>query len=249
MLPVSNLTTLIVVQRFDLGALDVVAHLALPSVAASVVGWMVYRRRHPTHLAAHVAGVPDRRALTIGGVVVGGLLLGFALGPTIGVGAWAVALAADVVLVVVVRVIPWRDFPVTTALLVAGIAAFVALVVPPDALRAPLRHSGPAAVGLLALAGGTLANLVNNLPALLVGLDAVHHMTWGMWAWLLGVNVAAVLLPIGALANLLWLRIMRAEGVAVGLRRYLGITLPVGVPAVAAAIGVLVAERAVVGRL
>ena len=29
-LPVSNLTTLIVVQRFDLGTLDVLAHLALP---------------------------------------------------------------------------------------------------------------------------------------------------------------------------------------------------------------------------
>ena len=70
-------------------------------------------------------------------------------------------------------------------------------------------------------------------------------MTWGMWAWLLGVNVAAVLLPIGALANLLWLRIIRAEGVRVGLRRYLGVTLPIALPACAAAIAVLVLERAV----
>ena len=37
-------------------------------------------------------------------------------------------------------------------------------------------------------------------------------MTWGLWGWLLGVNTAAALLPIGALANLLWLRIMGAEG-------------------------------------
>ena len=53
-LPVSNLTTLIVVQRFDLGTLDVLAHLALPSLAATMVGWWAYRRRFPTVLSARV---------------------------------------------------------------------------------------------------------------------------------------------------------------------------------------------------
>ena len=244
-LPVSNLTTLIVVQRFDLGTLDVLAHLALPSLAATVVGWWVYRRRFPTVLSAGSTGPPDRRALTIGGAIVAGLLVGFVLGPAVGVDAWVVALAADLVLVLVTRTLPWRAVPVATALLVAAIAAAVALVVPEDALRTPLHHSSPVAVGVLAIAAGAIANAVNNLPALLVGLDSLHHMTWGMWAWLLGVNVAAVLLPIGALANLLWLRIMRAEGVRVGLRRYLGVTLPIALPACAAAIAVLVLERAV----
>lgn len=251
-LPVSNLTTLIVVQRFDLGTLDVLAHLALPSLAATAVGWWVYRRRFPTVLPAAAIGAtrstgstapPDRRALIIGGAIVAGLLVGFVLGPAIGVDAWVIALAADLVLVVLTRTLPWRAVPVATALLVAAIAAAVALVVPQDALRAPLHHSSPVAVGVLALAAGALANAVNNLPALLVGADGLHHMTWGMWAWLLGVNVAAVLLPIGALANLLWLRIMRAEGERVGLRRYVGVTLPVALPACAAAIAVLVLER------
>jgi hypothetical protein len=41
----------------------------------------------------------------------------------------------------------------------------------------------------------------------------------------------------------LWLRIMRAEGMRIGVRRYMGITFPVALPAVAAAIVMLVAER------
>ncbi|MFN8024980.1 MAG: ArsB/NhaD family transporter [Acidimicrobiia bacterium] len=243
-LPISNLTTLIAAERFDLGALDVLTHLALPSLAAVVVGWSVYRRRHPTVIGVDVTEPPDRRALALGGTVVAGLLVGFVIGPIIGVDAWVVALAADVLLVVMTRTVPWREVPVTTALLVGAIATAVALVVPEDALRSPLHHSGPGAVGVLALGGGALANAVNNLPALLVGADAVHHMTWGMWGWLLGVNVGAVLLPIGALANLLWLRIVRAEGLTVPLRRYVAITLPIGLPAAAAAVAVLVAERA-----
>lgn len=242
-LPISNLTTLIAAQRFDLTAFDVLGHLALPSLAASVVGWLIYRRRHPTTLAAEVTTTPDLRALRTGAVVIGGLLVGFVVGPSVGIGAWVVALAADVVLMVMVRSVPWRDVPVGTALLVAGIAAVVAMAVPVDLLRAPLENSHPAAVGLLAIAAGTLANAVNNLPAMLAGADAVHQMTWGMWAWLLGVNVGAVVLPIGALANLLWLRIMRAEGVRVGLRGYLSITVPMGLPAAAVAIAVLVLER------
>ena len=95
--------------------------------------------------------------------------------------------------------------------------------------------------------GAAAANVVNNLPALLVALDGTHHMSWGMWAWLLGVNVGAVLLPLGALANLLWLRILRAEGVAVGLRRYVTLTAPVALPAFAAAIVILALERADLG--
>ena len=94
-----------------------------------------------------------------------GLLVGFVLGPAVGIDAWVVALAADLVLMLVTRTLPWRDVPLTTALLVAAIAAAVALVVPEDALRAPLQHSSPAAVGALAIAAGALANAVNNLPA------------------------------------------------------------------------------------
>ena len=47
-LPISNLTTLIVVARLDVGVGEVVGHLGLPSVAAATAGWLVYRRRHPT---------------------------------------------------------------------------------------------------------------------------------------------------------------------------------------------------------
>ena len=72
-------------------------------------------------------------------------------------------------------------------------------------------------------------------------------MTWGMWAWLLGVNAGAVLLPLGALANLLWLRIVRIERVAVGPRSYARAVVPIALPALAAAVVVLTLERVVAG--
>jgi Na+/H+ antiporter NhaD/arsenite permease-like protein len=143
---------------------------------------------------------------------------------------------------------PLQDVPLLTA---AGVAALAAVVVPADALTGLLTHSHPIALIGIASLGAGIANTVNNLPALLLALDGVHHVSWGMWAWLLGVNTGAVFLPIGALANLLWLRIMRAEGVHIGLRRYVTITLPIALPAFAAAFATafatLAIERAALG--
>ena len=95
-LPVSNLTTLIAVERLDLER---------------------RRRRHPPRppqrsgLCRRLAGVPtcrapprfpppivrpiDRRALTIGTLVVAGLLVGFVFGGLVGIEPWMVALVAD----------------------------------------------------------------------------------------------------------------------------------------------------------
>jgi arsenical pump membrane protein len=243
-LPVSNLTNLVVAEHVDLTATALVTHLGLPSLAAVVVGWWGYARRHPTRLdPPAVRDLVDRRALRVGGSVVAAVLAGFVLGPTVGVAPWMTALAADVVLVVLTRHVPWRDLPVLTAAGVAAIGALVALLVPADALGPLLHRTQPLAVAGTAGLAAVAANVVNNLPAVLAGSRAVHHTTWGMWAWLLGVNVGAVLLPLGALANLLWLRILRTEGARVRTGAYARAVVPIALPAFVAAVAVLVLER------
>ena len=208
-LPISNLTTLIAAEQLDLSVADVAAHLALPSLAAVAVGWLGYRRIHPTRLAARSDGPVDLRPLRLGVPLVAAILVGVTIGPSFGVEPWMVVLAADLVLVIGVRRFPWRDVPIGTA--------------------------------------AAAANVVNNIPATLLMVDGATHPTDGVWAWLLGVNAGAVLLPLGALANLLWLRIARDEGIDVDLRRYARLVLPVAVPALVAAIVVQAVQVAVGG--
>jgi arsenical pump membrane protein len=233
-LPVSNLTTLIAVERLDLGVGDVVRHLAPASAAATVVGWLVYRRRLPARLPgpapgparteAEVAG--ERRALRIGGGVVAALLVGFTVGPVVGVEPWMAVVVADALLAVVVRRAPWRNLPVGTALGVAAMAALVAVVVPASALE-PVRSAvGFGGLAAVVVGGAAAAGVVNNLPATLAVVEGATTATPGVWAWLVGVNVGSVLLPFGALANVLWLRILREEGVELGLRRYVVTVVP-----------------------
>lgn len=234
-LPVSNLTTLIAVERHELGVVDVVGRLGPASLVACAVGWLVYRRRYPTVIVADPHARPDPRALTIGGVVVTLLLVGFVLGPTWGVDAWMVALGADLVLVVVTRHLPWREAPVLTALGVAVVGGLVAVSSAADALARLFDATHPVALGGLALAAAGAANLVNNLPALLVGIEATESMGAASWAWLAGVNTGAVLLPVGALANILWWRIVREEGIDLGAGAYVRTVVPLALPALVAA--------------
>ncbi|WP_426571525.1 SLC13 family permease [Aquihabitans sp. McL0605] len=248
-LPISNLTTLIATEQLDLSVGDVVRHLALPSAAAVVVGWACYRRRHPTHLrgSGPVAAV-DLRPVAIGAPIVVAVLVGVTLGPSFGVPPWVVVLVVDAVLVGITRLLPWRTVPVGTAAAVGAVAALVGWAVSPSLMDPIRRLTGPLAVAGVALLGTATANVVNNIPATLLMVEGSSHASPATWGWLLGVNVGAAIVPIGALANLLWLRILRAEGIDLDLRGYLRLVVGIAVPALVAAIAVQALQSVVIGH-
>jgi arsenical pump membrane protein len=258
-LPVSNLTNLIVTSKTGASTWQFLEHLGLPSLVAVVVGWLCYRRLTlPTGTgtgdeAAELADaeaerdedgdVDDRRALLVGSAVVVAVLVGFVAGPSAGIQEWEVALAADVVLVGFLRDLPWRSLPVSTALVAASLgvlASTVALHVRIDRLL-----GGPDLAGLARTAGvsALLANLVNNLPALLV-LAPGTHAGPGTWAVLIGVNMGPVLLATGTLASLLWLATLRRLGVRVSSWDVTRLGLKVGLPAATGGLLTLLALHA-----
>ncbi len=87
------------------------------------------------------------------------------------------------------------------------------------------------------------ANAVNNLPALLLALDALDatRVSPAIWDLLLGVNVGPVVLVTGSPSGVLWLDATRREGVDVGPGSYARVGIAVGVPSFAAAVAVLLA--------
>lgn len=241
-LPVSNLTTLIAVERTGASLGEVVGALAIPSLAAAVVGWLAFARRHavrleamPQHRLRHV----DQRALRIGALIVSFVLVGFVAGESFGVPAWCVLVAADIALVAVVRHVPWRSLPIVAALQVAIAGVVVALVVPDSVGQWVASRQGASGAIVAALGGSLSANVVNNLPATLAGLGDGATISPGTWGWLLGVNAGAAFLPIASLANILWLRIVGEHGASVPWRRYVAMVVPVAAPAFVAAVAAL----------
>lgn len=249
-LPVSNLTNLIAAERFDLGAADFLWRLGPASLLATVAGWFAYRRLPTVDRAANrdqIAGddllpigrAPARRALAIGTPAVAVLLVGFVAGDTVGVAPWITAAVVAAALALVTRRVPWRALPVEAAVVAAGLGVLAAAAAPSLAIDRVLGGDGVLDRAGHLLAGIVGADAANNLPALLVGMPYLDESS--IWPFLAGVNLGPVLWVTGSLAGLLWMDIVRREGLRVTAVDYARVGLRVGLPAILAAVPWIVA--------
>lgn len=235
-LPVSNLTNLIVAERFHLDVVDFVVHLGAPTLAAVAVGWFAYRRVASVESDSDgIDATVDPAALRRGLPIVAFVLVGFTAGDAVGVPAWVVAAVATAWAVVLVRELPWRRVPYEAMLVAAALSVLVAGAVPHLGLHTVLRGTGIAG-DLRALAFGVVgSDLANNLPAVLAGSASLHtqHQVWPL---LVGVNIGPAFVLTGALSGLLWRDTAASFGVHVSARRYSSVGIRVGVPALLAAV-------------
>ncbi len=233
-LAVSNLTNLLAASHLSLTNVDFLRHLALPSVVASAVGWIGYRVVFRSHLdvrASPPAHETDRRALVVGLGAIALFLFLLVGGEHVGIEAWQAALVTEVVLIVVTRAIPVRALPIGTVVLAAALAVLAAGV----ELRLPHAFDQLGRGGAHGfLAGVVSANVINNLPATLVGLPHITRVDT-VWAMLLGVNMGPALVLTGSLAGLLWQESARQAGLSVRATTYMKIGAIVGIPAMLAA--------------
>jgi arsenical pump membrane protein len=248
LLPVSNLTNLLAFAASGLAFGRFAALMALPWLAAIGVEYAVFGRFFAADLQQrprpeHAERTEDTPLPVFTLTVVALTLAGFAVASAAGLNpAWA-AFAGAVVLAVralarrqVTAVALARAADVPFLLFVLALGIVVEAVVRNGLGRAlaPLLPGGTSLPALLAIAAvaAALANVCNNLPAVLVLLPlAMPSGAGAVLAVLLGVNIGPNLTYTGSLATLLWRRILRQHGSAPDLGEFtrLGLlTVPAG---------------------
>jgi arsenical pump membrane protein len=224
LLPVSNLTNLLAFAVSGLSFTRFAGLMALPWLAAIAVEYLVFRRFFRSDLNATPAATPPAAPVTVPVlviVVLAATLAGFAATSLAGINpAWAAAAGAAVL---AVRAIArrdtslagiWRaaDVPFLAFVLALGI---VVAAVTDNGLAGALSRVFPGGTSLPALLGTAVlaaaaANVINNLPAVLVLLPlAAPAGPAAVLAVLLGVNIGPNLTYAGSLATLLWRRVLR----------------------------------------
>ncbi|ANZ43378.1 transporter [Lentzea guizhouensis] len=221
LLPVSNLTNLLAFTASGLSFTRFAGLMAAPWVVAVLAEYVVFRRFFASELGTSAEPrreeVPEMPVFALATVVA--VLAGFVVTSAAGVDpAWAATAGAAVLAVralgrrMTVRKIvgavsvPFLAFVLALGIIVKavvdnGLGAALARVIP----------DGSGLLALLAIAGlaAVLANLINNLPAVLVLLPLVAGTGPGaVLAVLLGVNIGPNLTYAGSLATLLWRRIV-----------------------------------------
>lgn len=232
LLPVSNLTNLLALDRFarlGLGHLDYIKLAFLPGLASITVTRLVIFGLHKgmartRYVIDPPASPHDERLLRIGMAVC--LLVGPAF--AVGLPPWAVSLLAAGILLAATG---WRAPQMLRSLSVpwvmaAGFALLtigVAWVHDTGGLQWLTRLVGSGTeIGDLARVAVTAAgasNVVNNLPAYLAIEPTVTDHPLRLFSALIGANAGPLITPWASLATLLWLQRCRAAGVTWRLGR------------------------------
>jgi arsenical pump membrane protein len=233
LLPVSNLTNLLAFAATGIGFVHFAGLMLLPWLVVIAIEYGVFRwffradlRTAPGVVRAEVRAIP-----IVALVVVGLTLLGFGVSSLVGIEP-VVPAAAGAAVLAARRLIrrqstPWRLFTETNPLFCIFVLALgvVVAAVSTHGLGRVIRQLLPGSAGLpqlllTALIAALLANLVNNLPAVLLLLPALHSPAL-ILAALLGVNIGPNLTYVGSLATLLWRRVLRGRDAAPALGEYL----------------------------
>ncbi|PKQ30797.1 MAG: arsenic transporter [Actinobacteria bacterium HGW-Actinobacteria-2] len=227
LLPVSNLTNLLAMSAVGLSFIHFAGLMAAPWLVAILVEFVVFRRYFDTDLSvvATPRSAEEAPAKPVFALVILGLTLaGFVASSPLHLEPFWAALAG--VAALTVKRLITRAQPIGRELVALGTAAnvwFLAFVLglaivvqavvdhgAADLMRTLLPPQADLA-GLLVIAivAAVLANVVNNLPAVLVLLPLVAPLgPVAALAVLIGVNVGPNLTYVGSLATLLWRRIM-----------------------------------------
>jgi len=226
LLPVSNLTNLLAFAASGLSFTRFAALMALPWLVAITTEYAVFRGFFATDLDAGAQAPPaaDAPGLPVFALAtVGGTLAGFVLASAVGIDpAWAALAGASVLAVralarrrtTPVAIVRAASVPFLAFVLALGI---VVQAVVDNGLGSALGGlipdgTGPAALLGLAALAAVLANVINNLPAVLVLLPlAAPSGPGAVLAVLVGVNIGPNLTYAGSLATLLWRRIVHAH--------------------------------------
>jgi arsenical pump membrane protein len=227
LLPVSNLTNLLAIDRLDMSTVQYASHMWLPALAAVLVTvaylFLVHRRQLRGRYLIPLATRPaDPLLCGICGVLC------LAIGPVVvaGVTPWKVAVPAAVIAAAAtgwrhrdrlsLRLVPWSLTILTIGLfLVVSAAGKHGL---DDALGHALGSSGT--IRAAGVAAGT-SNFANNLPTYLALERAVPvGHTEQLLGVLVGVNVGPLVLLWGSLATLLWRERCRSRGVRISVKRF-----------------------------
>ena len=231
LLPVSNLTNLLAYRASGLSFERFGATMALPWLAAIAVEWAVIWRFFAPDLVgpdpvttAEKEGPVDNPvpvfAITVVGLTLAGffVLSLFHLDPAFAALGGALALALPALAsrrATPAQLAVAADVPFLTFVLALGMVVKAVSVHGLGTAVVKLLPSGTSLWSLLAVTAvaALLANVINNLPAVLLLLPAAVAAGPGqVLAVLIGVNTGPNLTYIGSLATLLWRRTLRQRG-------------------------------------
>jgi arsenical pump membrane protein len=247
-LPVSNPINILVLDRFGTGLLTFLRFMLLPSVAAITLNivvftWLFWRDLRVTYKLADLPPVrlADARFFRYAVVALTLIALAYIAALSLQLPISAVALGGSVLLMAgaawtrtldgrkLGRDISWSLFAFISGLflMVRGVENLGLTAAFGNGLVQLAGDSPLRATVFTALGAALGANLINNVPMTLVMISALEAVQSSatyheamVYATILGADLGPNLTTVGSLATMLWLLILRREGLEISTVEY-----------------------------
>ena len=261
---IGNPTNIYIATSYHIGFIDYFLVMGLPTMASAAVSFLVLYLIFRKDLGAPVIaepeeiGVKDKPMLAIGLAVLIVTTLFLIVGPYVNIDMWLVSVSAVGVLFLAISILsvkrrtcprelgrtlkraPWQLVPFVLSMFVLILA---------------LTENGVTdAIGNALGSGHTIwkygalsflsANVINNIPMSvlfcpIVGTLPESEVLRGVYATVVGSNLGAFLTPIGALAGIMWMSLLKRHDVKMRYIDFVKYGASVALPSLAASLGVL----------
>lgn len=255
-LPVANLTNLLAFNDLKVTTAKYALIMTLPTVLSSLValGMILYlfRKELPEQYDADafpdaLDAVPNLPYFRVTLLVLIVTLLGYFIGPPFGVPLWAVAAIGSGVLLLAGRLlkrvrmrtlatrgIAWPVFPFVIGMFIVirglenlGLAAWLG-----GLMRTIGGTSLPGQIFTTSIGTAIGANIINNIPMLLLSLSAFRGQgNAALYGAILGCNLGPNITVVGSLATMLWRSVLSQRGLEISPAELAKAGLIVTIPA------------------
>jgi len=238
------------------------AVMLLPTVLAGIASllmlWLIFRHRlrEPIHATPPAAAAADKPTMAIGLAALGACLAFLVFSSYLALPMWQIAaIACAALYLAVVPELLMRHRGLATVRHSVARAPFdiIPFVLSMFVLVLALDGAGLTAAAATVLTGGgtwdtafrygiasfLAANLVNNIP-MSVLFSSIAAAGGGsaaaIYAAVIGSNIGAFLTPMGALAGIMWMSLLKTHGVHLSFGRFMGYGALIAIPALLASL-------------
>jgi arsenical pump membrane protein len=192
--------------------------------------------------------ITDKIGVLLGVGILFGCIFFLAIATAIGLEMWMVAFAFGAALFVILlardvlafirrqerflvpltaKRMPWEIIPFVLAMFISveALRSYAVTSMIGSAFNVVIQQSSLACVLVYGFASAAVANLVNNIPMTVAFAPVIQSVSPGLqlpaiYATVIGSNLGANLTPIGALAGIMWMGLLRDKGVHVSFKEF-----------------------------
>lgn len=257
---IGNPTNIYLASALEIDFFTYIKHMILPTIAASIISltmlFLIFRKRLKAPMEEFHTEItkPNTFLLIVGLLHLFITTILLAIASYINLEMWiiTIAFATSLLLIVSIYLIvkrkkfrlikmtllraPWSLVPFVLAMFILVLALNEQGIT--DHIQQFLAGFSP--IYAYGLSGTVCANLINNIPmSVLYSNLLISTNQSAVYASIIASNIAAFITPLGALAGIMWMRLLKTYEIEFSFKRFIIYGLSIGVPTLLGALAML----------